>query len=92
MNNPYACPGCHGGRVVECYACGSEVGCDECGGTGLDASRIDVAAFARASETLQREERVTWDWVEDGVVRGRRNNARTLAYEDFLLPAPPGAG
>jgi hypothetical protein len=93
MHDPYACPECQGHRVVECYACGHEVDCDVCDGTGLDGSRIDLDAFTRASEALQHEERVTWAWVEGGVVCGRRNSARTLAYEDFRLPAEePHAG
>jgi hypothetical protein len=85
-HNPYACPGCSGYRVIECYACGQETECDECRGSGLDSSRIDVNAFQAAAEVLQDEEGCTWSWVEGGVVLGRRNKARTLAYADFLRP------
>jgi hypothetical protein len=94
MQSLYDCPECQGCRVVECYACGCEVDCEECDGTGLDPSKIDVAAFTRAANTLGHDSpsRSSWDWVEGGTVKGRRNETRTVAYEDFLLPAeaPPG--
>lgn len=85
IRNDYACSECKGWGVGSCPECECERDCPECGGTGLDDLLIDVSAFNAAHKALIGMDG-TWDWIEDGVVLGRRNKDRVLAYADFARP------
>lgn len=85
--NPYRCEDCRGTGKMICCCCDQETECDVCAGTGLNDDVLDVTAFLEASDQLQQEEKCSWDWIENGEIKGRRNKARTLAFAQFKREA-----
>ena len=83
MKNPYACPACDGKCVTHCPHCDSEIDCEECNGSGLDAAKIDVKSFLAAEMELRRRTGSTRPWAEGEFIVGRRSKTETLAYADF---------
>jgi hypothetical protein len=84
MKGPYLCLECEGSGEGECLHCGSMVDCDDCDGTGLDNSRMDVAAFTAAEGEILNTGVSTWSWIENGICLGRRSDSGiTLAHADF---------
>ncbi len=82
------CQNCDGTGEVECECCGGNTACDECDGSGLDADRIDVAAFSKAHDELLRDSHCTWGLRGDeGKVIGRCNDHGKIRYGDFAKEA-----
>lgn len=85
-NYEFKCPRCAGSGDEMCFHCGSEVDCEDCQGTGLDISRIDVARFVAAENEQLVGSGGTWALEENGMWVGRESDKGKLYYRDFLLP------
>lgn len=83
--SPYNCPECGGDCRVWYDDSDEEEDCDACGGTGWDASKIDLGAFRAAAEALRLP---AWEWIEHGeggrVRVGRTNGKGGVRAEDCL--------
>lgn len=87
----YACDVCGGQGHTTCVHCGAEGECYPCGGTGYDATKIDVKALLAAEKELGDG---TCTWVENGICVGRQklDGTARLAFKEFArAPAQPSS-